>query len=261
MRYETILVDVDGGVATITLNRPDRLNALTAQMFEELQDALSGVEADGGQRAVVLTGAGRGFCAGADLKAALEADDGHGPENELETHYNPLIMRLQTIGLPVIGAVNGVAAGAGCSIALSCDIVLAGRSASFLQAFARIGLLPDAGSTWVVPRLVGRARAMGLAMLAENLSADQAAEWGLIWKTVDDEALQVEAQTLARSMAQGPTGAYAKMKEAFAASAGNTLADQLALEARLQNAAAQSHDYAEGVKAFLEKRPAAFKGN
>lgn len=261
MAYETILCDVADGVATITLNRPYRLNALTLQMFDELQDALSKVEADPQQRAVVLTGSGRGFCAGADLKAALEAGDGEGPENDLETHYNPLIKRLQTIEVPVIGAINGVAAGAGCSIALSCDIVLAGRSASFLQAFARIGLVPDAGGTWVVPRLVGRARAMGLAMLAENLPAETAADWGLIWKVVDDDVLQAEAGTMACAMAQGPTGAYAKMKQALNASMDNSLDDQMALEARLQNEAALSHDYKEGVDAFLEKRPAVFKGN
>lgn len=261
MAYETILCNVADGVATITLNRPDRLNALTHQMFDELQDALSKVESDPAQRAVVLTGAGRGFCAGADLKAALEAEDGEGPENDLETHYNPLVKRLQTIDVPVIGAINGVAAGAGCSVALSCDIVLAGRSASFLQAFARIGLIPDAGSTWMMPRLIGRARAKGLAMLADNLPAETAADWGMIWKVVDDDALQAEAGTLARNLAQGPTAAFAKMKHAFNASMDNSLDDQLALEARLQNEAAQSHDYKEGVDAFLEKRPAVFKGN
>ena len=261
MAYETILCDVADGVATITLNRPDRLNALTHQMFDELQDALSKVEADPDQRAVVLTGAGRGFCAGADLKAALEAEDGEGPENDLETHYNPLVKRLQTIDVPVIGAINGVAAGAGCSVALSCDIVLAGRSASFLQAFARIGLIPDAGSTWMMPRLIGRARAKGLAMLADNLPAATAADWGMIWKVVDDDVLEAEAGTLARNLAQGPTGAFAKMKHAFNASMDNSLDDQLALEALLQNQAAESHDYKEGVDAFLEKRPAVFKGN
>jgi 2-(1,2-epoxy-1,2-dihydrophenyl)acetyl-CoA isomerase len=261
MAYETILCDVADGVATITLNRPDRLNALTHQMFDELQDALSKVEADPDQRAVVLTGAGRGFCAGADLKAALEAEDGEGPENDLETHYNPLVKRLQTIDVPVIGAINGVAAGAGCSVALSCDIVLAGRSASFLQAFARIGLIPDAGSTWMMPRLIGRARAKGLAMLADNLPAETAADWGMIWKVVDDDVLEAEAGTLARNLAQGPTAAFAKMKHAFNASMDNSLDDQLALEAKLQNEAAQSHDYKEGVDAFLEKRPAVFKGN
>ena len=261
MAYETILVDVANGVATITLNRPDRLNALTLQMFDELQEALSSVEADPMQRAVVLTGSGRAFCAGADLKAALEAGDGEGPENGLETHYNPLIKRLQTLEVPVIGAINGVAAGAGCSIALSCDIVLAGRSASFLQAFARIGLIPDAGGTWVMPRLVGRARALGLAMLAENLPAETAADWGLIWKMGDDDVLQSEAGAMASTMAQGPTAAYAKMKQALNASMDNSLDDQMALEARLQNEAALSHDYKEGVDAFLEKRPAAFKGN
>ena len=261
MAYETILCDIADGVATITLNRPDRLNALTLQMFDELQDVLSKAEEDPLQRAVVLTGSGRAFCAGADLKAALEAEDGEGPENDLETHYNPLVKRLQTIGVPVIGAINGVAAGAGCSIALSCDIVLAGRSASFLQAFARIGLIPDAGGTWVMPRLIGRARAMGLAMLADNLPAETAADWGLIWKVLDDDALQAEAGTMARTMAQGPTAAFAKMKQALNASMDNSLDDQLALEAKLQNEAAQSHDYKDGVDAFLEKRPAVFKGN
>ena len=259
MTFQTILFDGSDGVATITLNRPERLNALTNTMFRELGEALDRVAGGPGLRAVLLTGAGRGFCAGADL-----AGDGIDSDADLDaalvTLYNPMVRRLQTFKRPIVCAVNGVAAGAGCNLALACDIVVAGRAASFMQAFARIGLIPDAGGTFLLPRLVGRARALGLALLAEGLPAETAAEWGLIWRCVDDAALMDEAGALAARLAKGPTKAYALMTQAFAASLDNGLEEQLATEARLQGEAGRSADYAEGVAAFLEKRPARFQG-
>ena len=257
--YKTILFEAVDGIATITLYRPERLNALTNTMFREIGDALDTVAADRDLRCVLLTGSGRGFCAGADLAGdGIEADDDL--DDALVTLYNPLVRRLQSFERPIVCAVNGVAAGAGCNIALACDIVIAGKSASFMQAFARIGLIPDAGGTWLLPRLVGRARAMGLAMLAEGLPAETAADWGLIWRCVEDDDLMLEAGKLTAQLAKGPTRAYALMKQAFAASLENGLEEQLAVEARLQGKAGRSSDYAEGVKAFLEKRPAAFRG-
>ena len=257
--FQTILFACTDGVATITLNRPERLNALTNTMFRELGEALDRVAADPGLRAVLLTGAGRGFCAGADLAGdGIDADADL--DDALVTLYNPTVLRLQTFERPIVCAVNGVAAGAGCNLALACDIVVAGRAASFMQAFARIGLIPDAGGTFLLPRLVGRARAMGLAMLAEGLPAETAAEWGLIWRCVEDDALMAEAGALAAKLAKGPTRAYALIKQAMAASLDNGLEEQLGVEARLQGEAGRSADYAEGVAAFLEKRPARFQG-
>jgi 2-(1,2-epoxy-1,2-dihydrophenyl)acetyl-CoA isomerase len=257
--FDTILFEAADGVATITLNRPARLNALTNTMFREIGTALDRVAANPALRCVLLTGAGRGFCAGADLAGdGIDADDDL--DDALVTLYNPLVRRLQTFERPVVAAVNGVAAGAGCNLALACDIVIAGKAASFLQAFARIGLIPDAGGTYLLPRLVGRARAMGMALLAEGLPAETAAEWGLIWRCVADEALMTEAGALAAKLAQGPTRAYGLIKQAMAASLDNGLDEQLAVEARLQGEAGRSPDYAEGVAAFLEKRPARFTG-
>ena len=259
MSYSTILFDGADGVATITLNRPARLNALTNTMFRELGAALDAVEADPELRAVLLTGEGRGFCAGADL-----AGDGIDSDSDLDaalvTLYNPTILRLQGFPKPIVCAVNGVAAGAGCNLALACDIVLGARSAQFIEVFARIGLIPDAGGTWLLPRLVGRARALGLALLADGLPAETAAAWGLIWRMVEDEALMDEARTLAGRLAKGPTRAYGLAKQAIAASFDNGLEAQLALEAELQGQAGRTEDYAEGVAAFLEKRPAVFRG-
>lgn len=259
MSYSTILFDAADGVATVTLNRPARLNALTNTMFRELLDALDRVEADEGLRVVLVTGEGRGFCAGADL-----AGDGIDSDSDLDaalvTLYNPTILRLQRFPKPIVCAVNGVAAGAGCNLALACDIVLGARSAQFIEVFARIGLIPDAGGTWLLPRLVGRARALGLAFLADGLPSETAAEWGLIWRMVEDEALMDEARALAQRLARGPTRAYGLTKQALAASFDNGLEAQLALEAELQGAAGRTEDYAEGVNAFLEKRPAAFRG-
>jgi len=262
-----LLFERADGVATITLNRPDKLNAFTVELHRELAAALDESERDATIRAVLLTGAGRGFCAGQDLAERAQTM-ANGPAaggpvsggSALETWYNPLIRRLRRLEKPVVCAVNGVAAGAGANLALACDIVLAARSASFIQAFCRIGLVPDAGGSYVLPRLVGLARASGLALLGNKLPAAQAAEWGLIWRVVDDAALMAEAKALARHLAQQPTRALALIKQALNASFANTLDQQLDLERDLQKEAASTADFREGVAAFLEKRPARFVG-
>lgn len=259
MSYQTILFETADGIARITLNRPEKLNAFTAEMHAELRDALGKVEA-GGVRALLLTGAGRGFCAGQDLSQRRGSTTAPDLGETLDTLYNPLIRRLRALEMPVIGAVNGVAAGAGMSLALACDITLAARSASFLQAFAKIGLLPDSGSTYFLPRLAGDARARALALLAEKITAEQAAAWGLIWKVVDDAKLMDEAEALARHLASQPTKALGFIKRALDAAAGNTLDTQLDLERDLQREAGRTEDYREGVAAFLEKRAPIFKG-
>ncbi|MBY6261851.1 2-(1,2-epoxy-1,2-dihydrophenyl)acetyl-CoA isomerase [Azospirillum sp. 412522] len=258
----TILLDIADGVATITLNRPDRLNSFTAAMHEELREAIAEVRDDKSVRCLLLTGAGRGFCAGQDLSDRAVAPGGQGPDLgvSIETNYNPLIRGLRGLPMPVVCAVNGVAAGAGANIALACDIVLAARSASFIQAFCRIGLIPDSGGTWTLPRLVGHARAMGLAMLGDKVSADQAEAWGMIWKAVDDDKLAEEASALARHLATQPTRGLAFIKQALNASSANDLDTQLDLERDLQREAGRSHDYREGVTAFVEKRAPKFEG-
>lgn len=257
MAYEFLLYEAAEGVVTITLNRPDRMNSLNRAMRFELIEALT--RAAGEARAVILTGAGAGFCAGQDLgdRKALAGID---LERTLTEEYAPLIGRLRDCPVPTIAAVNGAAAGAGANLALAADIVIAARSASFLQAFSRIGLLPDAGGTWALPRLVGPARAMGLALLAEPLKAEKAAEWGLIWEAVADTALAARADELARKLAAGPTLAYRAAKEALRASMGNDFDSQFALEAKLQGELGRTRDFMEGVLAFLEKRPAGFEG-
>ena len=262
MEHSDIEYEVTGGVATITLNRPDKLNAFTKVMLEDFAGALSAAASDTEVRAVVITGAGRGFCAGQDLSDRAVAADAGPPDlaESLENRYNPIIRSIRTMAKPVITAVNGVAAGAGANLALAGDIVLAARSSRFIQSFARIGLLPDSGGTFVLPRAVGPARAMGLSLLAEPLEAETAERWGLIWAAVDDDALVVEASRLAADLAKGPTAGYAKIKEAINASLGNTLDQQLDLERDLQAAAGRSRDYAEGVAAFLEKRTPSFDG-
>jgi 2-(1,2-epoxy-1,2-dihydrophenyl)acetyl-CoA isomerase len=249
-------------VATITLNRPAKLNAFTAAMHADLRDALERVRADGSLRALVLTGAGRGFCAGQDLteNPRLTSDARFDVSATLEHDYHPLVLGLRALPMPVICAVNGVAAGAGCNVVLACDVVLAARSASFIEIFSRIALIPDAGGTYFLPRLVGQARAMALALTAEKVSAEQAEQWGLIWRCVEDDRLTPETRALAVQFANGPTRAYALIKQALYASSGNSLEQQLALEARLQREAGQSPDFREGVKAFLDKRPARFAG-
>lgn len=261
MHYDSIQFEACDGYAEITLNRPEKLNAFTAAMHRDLADALDRVAGDSGLRAVLLTGAGRGFCAGQDLAdpdfpSASDADLGV----PIDTHYNPLVRRLRALERPVICAVNGVAAGAGANIALACDIVLAARSAKFIQAFCRIGLVPDSGGTYSLPKLVGEARAKGMALLGEPVSAEQALDWGLIWRVVDDAALMETARALAAHLATQPTRALALTKQAIHAAATNGMDAQLDLERDLQRTAGQGADYREGLAAFLEKRPPQFTG-
>ena len=260
MNYESILFALDDGIARITLNRPDKLNSFNDAMHAEVRAALAQIEADRSARVLLLTGAGRGFCAGQDLGDRAVAPGTVDLGATIERNYRPLVLGLRALPLPVICAVNGVAAGAGANIALACDIVLAAKSASFVQAFAKIGLLPDSGGTYFLPRLAGTARAMGLALLAEKLSAEQAEAWGLIWKCVPDDALAAEADRLARHFAAAPTPALARTKQALCASAQNTLEVQLQLEGEYQRELGFSADYREGVTAFMEKRPPNFTG-
>lgn len=262
--HDTVLVHLEQGVLRLTLNRPDRLNAFNETMHLALRAGLDRAGQDAEVRAVLLTGAGRGFCAGQDLGDRDPGKSGGAPADlgsTLENFYNPLVRQIRRLEKPVICAVNGVAAGAGANLALACDIVLAARSARFIQAFAKIGLVPDCGGTWSLPRLLGEARAKALALTATPLDAETAAGWGLIWRAVDDAALQEEALKLAQQLAQGPTRALGMTKRAIQAAADNPLDQQLDLERDLQREAGRSRDYAEGVAAFLEKRPAAFKGN
>ncbi|WP_375458134.1 2-(1,2-epoxy-1,2-dihydrophenyl)acetyl-CoA isomerase PaaG [uncultured Enterovirga sp.] len=254
---DPILVQRRDGWSLVTLNRPERLNAFNAEMHGALARALDAIEADDGCRAVLLTGAGRGFSAGQDLEA-VGRDTKLG--DTLELFYNPLIRRIRALRKPVVCAVNGVAAGAGANIALSCDIVLAARSAKFIQAFAKIALVPDSGGTYFLPRLVGEARARALALTGEAVTAEQAADWGMIWKMVEDEALRPEAEQLVLHLATQPTAALALIKQAIDASATNNLDQQLDLERDLQKQAGAMPDFREGVQAFLEKRPARFTG-
>jgi 2-(1,2-epoxy-1,2-dihydrophenyl)acetyl-CoA isomerase len=262
MAYSTIEYAIDAGVATIALNRPDKLNAFNETMHAELREALAAARTNTQVRCVLLTGRGRGFCAGQDLSDRATKPGGPAPDlgATLERNYNPLVRTIHTLPKPVVCAVNGVAAGAGASIALACDLVIAARGAKFVQAFCKIGLLPDSGGTWILPRLVGSARAAGLAMLGDALGADQAAQWGLIWKCVDDEQLADESQSLARHLATQPTAGLGAIKRALLASATNTLDAQLDLEQDLQRELGRTEDYGEGVAAFLAKRTPTFKG-
>jgi 2-(1,2-epoxy-1,2-dihydrophenyl)acetyl-CoA isomerase len=261
MAEPPILVDRRVGYRMITLNRPARLNAFDEAMHRGLAEAIAECESDLSCRAVLFTGAGRGFCAGQDLSERVAQPDGQQDVGgALETYYNPLVRRLRALPFPTVAAVNGVAAGAGANLALACDIVIAARSASFIQAFARIGLVPDCGGTWFLPRLVGAARARGLTMLAEPLPAEKAEAWGLIWKVVDDGELMPEAERVCAHFAQAPTVGLALTKRALDAAETNDLSTQLELERDLQHQAAATPDFAEGVRAFLEKRPAVFSG-
>jgi 2-(1,2-epoxy-1,2-dihydrophenyl)acetyl-CoA isomerase len=258
----SLLVSLDAGVLSLTLNRPDKLNAFNPEMHQLNKAAFERAREDAGVRAVLLTGAGRAFCAGQDLSERNVAP-GAAPIDlavTIGSYYNPLVRRMRELPKPIVCAVNGVAAGAGANIALACDLVVAARSASFLQAFSRIGLLPDSGGTYFLPRAAGTARAMGLALLAEKLSAEDAERWGLIWKVFDDGALVKEATAIARALAEGPTKAYGLIKKALYASAGNSLDAQLDLERDLQREAGFSEDYREGVTAFMQKRKPNFKG-
>jgi 2-(1,2-epoxy-1,2-dihydrophenyl)acetyl-CoA isomerase len=258
MAYNTIELLVEDGLAILTLNRPETLNSFTSEMHAEVKDALDAIAADSQVRCLVLTGSGRGFCAGQDL-ADLDMDADIG--ELVEKNYNVLVMTLTRLEVPVICAVNGVAAGAGANIAFACDIVLAARSAGFIQSFCKIGLIPDSGGTWRLPRLVGMARARGLALLGNKLSAEQAEEWGLIWQCVDDDLLMEEAVKLGRHLVTQPTRGLALTKQALNESATNSLDQQLQLETRFMSIAGQTHDYREAVQAFIEKRQPVFKGN
>ena len=262
MTYANILYSSENGIARLTLNRPERLNAFNDAMHADIRDALAQVKADASVRVLLLTGAGRAFCAGQDL-----ADRAVRPGSEpvdigasIERNYKPLVLTLHALPMPVVCAVNGVAAGAGANVALACDIVIATKSASFIQAFCKIGLIPDAGGTHFLPRLVGSARAMGLAMLGDKVSAEQAEAWGMIWKCVDDSAFSVMVESLLHHLASAPTRALAATKRALQLSAGNTLEEQLNVERDLQCEMGYTKDFQEGVTAFSEKRTPQFTG-
>ena len=260
--YTQIRFVLDQDVGVITLDRPERLNSFTAVMHAELARALDELEAHAGLRGLVITGAGRGFCAGQDLGERTVSPGGAAPDlgASIETFYNPLVRALRDLPLPVICAVNGVAAGAGANLPLACDLVLAARSASFIQAFCKLGLVPDSGGTWLLPRLVGMARAKALALLGNRLSAEQAEQWGLIYQCVDDAQLRDQALSLARHLATQPTYGLGLIKRSLNASLHNSFDEQLDLERDLQRLAGCSDDYREGVSAFMDKRSPVFKG-
>jgi 2-(1,2-epoxy-1,2-dihydrophenyl)acetyl-CoA isomerase len=260
MPYQTILLDIADGAWRLTLNRPDRLNAFTAAMHGEVADVLGRIEADPDARVLLITGAGRGFCAGQDLGErdvnSGPLDLGEGPD----LYYNPLVRRLTALPLPVVCAVNGVAAGAGVNLAIACDIVVAKRSAKFAQAFSNIGLVPDAGGSWHLPRLMGQARALGFTLLGETLSAERAEAMGLIWKAIDDDVFEAEVAALVAKLAIAPTFGLASAKRAIRGAWTAALDEALDLERDSQRACGHSPDYAEGVTAFKEKRPPRFTG-
>jgi 2-(1,2-epoxy-1,2-dihydrophenyl)acetyl-CoA isomerase len=258
MAYQTIDFKADGPIARITLNRPDRLNSFTVQMHEELRDALASL---GDARVLILTGAGRGFCAGQDLNdRAVAPGQAVDLGETVEQCWNPLIRTLTSLPQPVIARINGVAAGAGANIALACDIVIAARSAKFIQSFSSIGLIPDSGGTWALPRLIGQARALGLALTGEPLPADKAEEWGMIWRAVDDESLDSEVDAIAARLASLPPLGLAAIKEMIRASWAHDLDEELDRQALAMRRLGFTEDYREGVAAFLEKREAKFTG-
>ncbi|MBI3157194.1 MAG: 2-(1,2-epoxy-1,2-dihydrophenyl)acetyl-CoA isomerase [Burkholderiales bacterium] len=262
MSEPNVLAETRGAVRVLTLNRPAALNSFTSAMHAELLAALDAAAADAALRAVVVTGAGRGFCAGQDLTdPGMAAADGGAPDvgAVIERHYRPLALRVRAMPVPVIAAVNGVAAGAGANFALGCDIVLAARGASFIQAFSRIGLVPDCGGTWLLPRLVGRARALALAMTGDKLAADEAERIGLIWRVVDDAVLIDEAIALAERLAAMPVRALAETRRALDDASTLDYGDALALEARVQRELGRANDFAEGVAAFFAKRAPRFR--
>jgi 2-(1,2-epoxy-1,2-dihydrophenyl)acetyl-CoA isomerase len=261
MPYENILFEIQTGIARLTLNRPDKLNSFNIAMHGEVRDALEQTLNDASARVLILTGAGRGFCAGQDLNDRSVSPGGDVDLGEsIEKYYAPLVRSLRALPMPVLCAVNGVAAGAGAQIALACDIVIAGKSASFIEPFCKLGLIPDTGGTYFLPRLVGTARAMGISMLGEKIPAEQAAAWGLIWRVVEDSDLIKTVDGIATQLASGPTRGLARIKEAIYASANNRFERQLELERDLMRELGRSYDYREGVAAFLEKRAPEFKG-
>jgi len=260
--YRNILFETADGIARLTLNRPERLNSFNSEMHDEVRAALASLK-DQPARVLVITGAGRGFCAGQDLNERAVAPGGAPPDlaASIEKNYKPLVLALRSLPMPVIAAVNGVAAGAGANIALACDLVVAARSASFVQAFSKLGLVPDSGGTWFLPRLIGTARAMGLALLGEKLPAEQAASWGLIWRCVEDGELATVVDELARQLATAPTRGLARTKLAIYEGWGRSLPQQLDVERDYQGELGGSADYAEGVAAFAEKRTPRFTGH
>jgi 2-(1,2-epoxy-1,2-dihydrophenyl)acetyl-CoA isomerase len=260
MTYETITVDVTDKIATLTLNVPERMNACSLAMAGEINDALAGDLGDA--RCLIITGAGRGFCSGADLSArgSRSISGGEGSYIALTRHYNPMMMNLARLNMPIITAVNGAAAGVGCSIGLCGDFVIAGKSGYFLQAFVNIGLVPDGGASWMLPRMVGKARATEMMMLGEKINGAKAEDWGMIYKCVEDGELQAEARALATRLANGPTVSYAVMRKNILVAMENSYAEQLLAEAEGQRIAGNSADAAEGGLAFMEKRKAAFQG-
>lgn len=260
MASNEVLSEATDGLATITLNRPDKLNAATAGMLAQLLDTIRTAGADDGVRAVLITGAGRAFCAGQDLSDPAATGPSADLATLIEQGWNPIISAIRSIPKPVVVAVNGVAAGAGANLALAGDVVIAARSAKFIQAFSLIGLVPDSGGTWALPRLVGDARARGLSLFGSPIDAETARDWGMIWDVVDDDALADETLEVARKLAAGPTRGYAAIKQAIDAAATNTLHEQLDLERDLQRQLGRSRDYAEGVAAFMEKRKPEFEG-
>ena len=260
MTDASILLQRDGAVARLTLNRPDRLNSLTLGMLGELSAVLTDLDGDESVRVVILTGMGRAFCAGQDLTDHEAMDDTRAVRSVVERHYNPVIRQIRSLSQPVIAAVNGVAAGAGCSLALACDIAVATASAKFINAFVNIGLIPDGGGSYFLPRLIGQARALGMTLLGEPLDAKIAAEWGLIWKAVPDSDFAGEVEALAKRLAEMPTVTIGLIKHAINVSGHHSLEQQLAVEAELQAAAAETEDYQEGRAAFLEKRKPRFFG-